>query len=105
MILSCFSQIKTMIKFKEPYIAINEPLLNLKPGQTELLVFGTNELFATIHKNLEIIHNHHMINITTNITTKYLGVELTSSLNLNSQQKLEKAIISTKKHYIASDAF
>ena len=81
-----------MLKLKEPYVAINEPLLNIKPGQTELLVFGTNQLLAKIHKNLEVIYNHQMINV----TTKYLGVELTSSLNLNSQQKLQEGIISTK---------
>ena len=61
----------------------NELLLNLKPGKTELLVFGTNQRLAKITKNLEVIHSHQVINVTT--LYKYLGVELTSSLNLNSQ--------------------
>ena len=61
----------------------NELLLNLKPGKTELLLFGTNQRLAKIPKNLEVIYNHQVINVT--ISYKYLGVELTSSLNLNCQ--------------------
>ena len=58
-------------------------LLNLKPGKTELLVFCRNQRLAKIPNNLEIICNQQVINVT--ISYKYLGVELTSSLNLNSQ--------------------
>ena len=61
----------------------NELLLNLKPGKTELLLFGTNQRLAKIPRDLEVIYNFQLINVTT--TYKYLGVELTSSLNLNSQ--------------------
>ena len=61
----------------------NELLLNLKPGKTELLVFGTNQRLAKIPKYLEVIYNHQVINVTT--LYEYLVVELTSSLNLNSQ--------------------
>ena len=61
----------------------NKLLLNLKPGKTELLLFGTNQRLAKIPKNLEVIYNHQVINVT--ISYKYLGVELTSSLNLNCQ--------------------
>ena len=61
----------------------NKLLLNLKPGKTELLVFGTNQRLAKIPKYLEVIYNHQVINVTT--LYKYLVVELTSSLNLNSQ--------------------
>ena len=46
----------------------NELLLNLKPSKTELLVFGTNQRLAMIPT-----------------LYKFRGVELTSSLNLNSQ--------------------
>ena len=60
-----------------------ELLLNLKPCKTELLVFGTNQRVAKIPKNLEVTYSHQVINVTTSY--KYLGVELTSSLNLNSQ--------------------
>ena len=61
----------------------NKLLLNLKPGKTELLVFCRNQRLAKIPNNLEIICNQQVINVT--ISYKYLGVELTSSLNLNSQ--------------------
>ena len=61
----------------------NELLLNLKPGKTELLVFGTNQPLAKMPKNLKVIYNHQVINVTT--SSKYLGVELTSSPTLNSQ--------------------
>ena len=61
----------------------NKLLLNLKPGKTELLIFGRNQRLAKIPKNLEVICNQQVINVT--ISYKYLGVELTSSLNLNSQ--------------------
>ena len=61
----------------------NKLLLNLKPGKTELLVFGRNQRPAKITKNLEVICNQQVINVT--ISYKHLGVELTSSLNLNSQ--------------------
>ena len=61
----------------------NKLLLNLKPEKTELLVFGRNQRLAKIPKNLEVICNQQVINVT--ISYKYLGVELTSSLNLNSQ--------------------
>ena len=56
----------------------NELLLNLKPGKTELLVFGTNQRLAKIPKN---IYNRQVIIATT--LYKYLGVELKNSLNLN----------------------
>ena len=61
----------------------NKLLLNLKPGKTELLVFGRNQRPAKITKNLEVICNQQVINVT--ISYKHLGVELTSLLNLNSQ--------------------
>ena len=41
----------------------NELLLNLKPGQTKLLVFGTNQWLAKIPKNLKVIYNHQVINV------------------------------------------
>ena len=47
------------------------------------MVFGTNQWLAQIPKNLEVIYKHLVINFI--ISYKYLGVELTSSPNLNSQ--------------------
>ena len=55
----------------------NELSLNLKPVKTELLVFGTNQRLAKIPKNLKVIYNHQVINVTNSY--KYHGVELTSS--------------------------
>ena len=42
-----------------------------------------NLRLAKIPKNLGVTYNHQVINVTTSY--KYLGVELTNSLNLNSQ--------------------
>ena len=63
-----------MNRFSE-WFTENELLLNLKPSKTELRL-------AKIPKNLKVTYNHQVINVTT--LYKYLGVELTSSLNLNS---------------------
>ena len=43
----------------------NELSLNLKPDKTELLVFDTNQRLAKIPKNLKVIYNHQVINVTT----------------------------------------
>ena len=50
----------------------NELLLNLKPGKTESLVFGTNQLLAKIPINLEVTSNHQLIIVT--ISDKYRAV-------------------------------
>ena len=82
----------------------NELLLNLKPGQTKLLVFGTNQWLAKIPKNLKVIYNHQVINVTTSY--KYHGVELTSPLNLNSQVDINyKKVSSRLKEQTLSDTF
>ena len=36
------------------WFTLNQLLLNLKPGKTELLVFDTNRSLAKIHKHLEV---------------------------------------------------
>ena len=51
----------------------NELLINLKPGKTELLLFGTSQRIA---------NNNQYINETKSY--KYLGVEVDRTLNLNS---------------------
>ena len=43
----------------------NELLFSLKPSKTELLAFGTNQRLAEIPKNLEVIYNDQVINVTT----------------------------------------
>ena len=60
----------------------NELLINLKPGKTKLLLFGTSQLIAKINKNFEVKFNNQYINETKSY--KYLGVEVDHILNLNS---------------------
>ena len=60
----------------------NELLINLKPGKTELLLFGTSQRIAKINKNFEVKFNNQYINETK--SHKYLGVEVDHTLNLNS---------------------
>ena len=79
----------------------NKLLLNLKPGKTELLVFGTNQQLPKIPRNLKVIHNHQVVNITN--LYRHLGVELTGSLNLNSH--FHRRYHLDYKYYIASDTF
>ena len=60
----------------------NELLINLKPGKTELILFGTSQRIAKINKNFEVKFNNQYINETKGY--KYLGVEVNHTLNLNS---------------------
>ena len=59
----------------------NELLINLKPGKTELLLFGTSQRIAKINKSFEVKFNNQYINETKSY--KYLGVEVDHTLNLN----------------------
>ena len=59
----------------------NELLTNLKPGKTELLLFGTSQRIAKINKSFEVKFNNQYINETKSY--KYLGVEVDHTLNLN----------------------
>ena len=60
----------------------NELLMNLKPGKTEVLMFGTAQRIAKTNKELDIKFKNQRINVTN--TYKYLGIEIDSSLNMNS---------------------
>ena len=60
----------------------NELILNLKTGKTEALLFGTAQRIRKCTEPLCILHENGQINITP--TYKYLGVQLDSTLNLNS---------------------
>ena len=60
----------------------NELILNLKKGKTEALLFGTAQRIRKCTEPLCTLHENGQINITS--TYKYLGVQLDSSLNLNS---------------------
>ena len=59
-----------------------ELLINLKPGKTELLLFGTSQRIAKINKNFEVKFNNQYNNETKSY--KYLGAEVDHTLNLNS---------------------
>ena len=56
--------------------------MNLKPGKTELLLFGTSQRIARTNKNFEMKFNNQYTNETKSY--KYLGVEVDHTLNLNS---------------------
>ena len=60
----------------------NELLINLKPGKTEVLLFGTAQRIAKTDRKLAIKFKNQPINVTK--TYKYLGIEIDSSLNMNS---------------------
>ena len=59
----------------------NELLINLKPGKTELLLFGTSQRIAKINKSFEVKFNNQYINETKSY--RYLDVEVDHTLNLN----------------------
>ena len=60
----------------------NELLLNLKPGKTEVLSFGTSKRLSMLQREIEIKIMNQSINVTNSY--KYLGVEIDHSLDLNS---------------------
>ena len=60
----------------------NELLINLKPGKTELLQFGTSQRIVKINKSFEVKFSNQYINETKSY--KYLGVEVDHTSNLNS---------------------
>ena len=60
----------------------NELLLNLKPGKTEVLSFGTSKRLSMLQREIEIKIMNQPINVTNSY--KYLGVEIDHSLDLNS---------------------
>ena len=63
------------------YLYNNELIMNLKKGKTEIMRFVTNQRIRRIEKStLHIQHNDLTVNMT--YSHKYLGVTLTSSLNM-----------------------
>ena len=59
----------------------NELILNLNKGKTEAMLFGTARNLSKQPKHLNITYGYNSLNITT--TYKYLGVELSQTLNLS----------------------
>ena len=63
------------------YLYNNELIMNLKIGKTEIMLFGTDQRIRRIENStLQIQHNNLTVNMT--YSYKYLGVTLTSSLNM-----------------------
>ena len=64
------------------WLTENELILNLKKGKTEAMLFGTSKRLATQSDTLHVTFSYENVNFTTSY--KYLGVEVDSTLNLNS---------------------
>ena len=63
------------------YLYNNELIMNLKKGKTEIMLFGTDQRIRRLENStLQIQHNDLTVNMT--YSYKYLGVTLTSSLNM-----------------------
>ena len=64
------------------WLAENELIINCKKGKTEVIMFGTSQrLNNTDNSTLQLYHNSTPIAATQ--TYKYLGLTLTSSLNMS----------------------
>ena len=64
------------------WLAENELMINCKKGKTEVMMFGTSQrLNKTDNSTLQLYHNSSPIAATQ--TYKYLGLTLTSSLNMS----------------------
>ena len=62
----------------------NDLILNLNKGKTEAMMFGTNKSLKS-HPSLNVCYQHNAVEVTKSY--KYLGVEIDSTLNLNTQFK------------------
>ena len=70
------------LKTLHPWFKENELLLNLKPGKTEVLSFGTSKRLSMLQREIEIKIMNQPINVTNSY--KYLGVKIDHSPDLNS---------------------
>ena len=60
----------------------NELIINLKKGKPEVMLFGTSQKLSKLRDTLSISYRGTCINVTSHY--KYLGVDIDSTLNLNS---------------------
>ena len=69
----------------------NELIINLKKGKTESLLFGTAKKLANLNDSFSVCYRGELISETKEY--KYLGMEVNSSLNLNShcEKNLKRA--------------
>jgi len=65
------------------YFQQNELVINLKPGKTEFLLFGTSKRLACLHESVNLTFNGIPIN--ESISYKYLGTTIDRSLQLTEQ--------------------
>ena len=70
----------------EQWMDENELILNAKKGKTEVLVFGTVQRLKRQSEEICIQYKGTKINATTSY--RYLGVEIDSTLNLNTNFEL-----------------
>ena len=67
------------------YCLTNELFLNLKPGKTEVMLFGKSQRLARHGRNLEITYQYNLINFVTEYV--YLGNLVDNHLSLSSNFK------------------
>ena len=60
----------------------NEFIINLKEGKTETLLFGTTKRLAKLNESLSVSYKQSTVRQVR--VYKYLGMEIDSTLNLNS---------------------
>ena len=73
-LLTIEHQLDEDLKNLSSWFEENELLINLKPGKTELLLFGTSQRIAKTNKKFEVKFNNQYINEMK--SCKYLGVEV-----------------------------
>ena len=78
------------------YCLTNELFLNLKPGKTEVMLFGKSQRLARHGRNLEITYQYSLINFVTEYV--YLGNLVDNHLSLSSN--VERVTIASKPKYI-----
>ena len=85
--VSNLSKIRTNEMTKlEKWMDENELILNVKKGKTEVLVFGTAQRLKGQSDEICVRYKGTRINVTTSY--RYLGVEIDSALNLNTNYEL-----------------
>jgi len=81
------------------WLTLNELIINLKKGKTEIMIFGTSPRLKKLESTpLAISHNNMSLNITN--TYKYLGITLTNSLNMTDHQTATLKKVSSRLHLL-----
>ena len=64
------------------WLTEHELIINITKGKTEVMIFGTNQQLKKVDNSTPHLH-HKSTPITATQTYKYLGLSLTSSLNMS----------------------